>query len=136
MIDAYQSTVIAYSDESGILLHSEPSCVGEDWAVAIRATEGQPNGWSEHYEFEHAMEHLGYQAYSRFSIHEGESQLWDDLAWRIDFSITTNSFTDFGEDADVDYTTGAERIKDDDGKWHDISDIVGEHCGHCNERIT
>ena len=127
MIDAYQATVIAYSTEYGIV-HSEPSCVGDDWVLAISAAEGQPNGLSEHYEFEMALADLGYEPYSRYSIHEIESAGWADLQYQVDFPIENNTDSDFGEDADIDYTTGAERIKDDDGEWHDIGYLVGEFC--------
>ena len=122
MIDAYQMTVIAYQTEGGEMIHLE--------CAPIRGTS---EDWREN---DKVMEEHGFLPLSRYTIHEYARGLWEDLSWRADFPIELNTDTSWGEDADIDYTTGEERIKDDLGEWHDISDIVGEHCAHCNKRIT
>ena len=125
MIDAYQAAFVAYYTGDGELIH--------DTCAPIRGTS---EDWQENAA---VMEDHGYSGVSRYSIHEIESENWNDLEAGSDLALNENTGTDCGEwmsrvDADVDYQD--ERIRDDNGEWHDVSAFIAVTCAECSERIN
>ena len=119
MIDAYQATLVAYMTGDGETLHVD--------CAPIRGTS---KDWQEN---DRVMEEHGYSGMIRYSIHEWESQNWDELEYSVDFEMPSE-LIDFGPDQNVSYEDRT--ITDGAGVEHDVSAYVDVTCDKCDERIS
>ena len=118
MIDAYQATLIAYTTEEGETIH-----------VNCAPIRGTSKDWQENDE---VMEAHGYQGMIRYSVHEEESQNWENLEWSVNFELPSE-LIDFGPEKNVSWEDRI--ITDDTGAEHDVSAYVNVTCDTCGKRI-
>jgi hypothetical protein len=119
MIDAYQATLIAYQMEHDVgIIHIECAPIrgtNEDWRIN-----------------DAVMEDLGYVGLMRYSIHEWESQNWEDLPIWVDFDMP-GELIDWGPTQNVSWEDRT--ITDNEGIVHDVSEWVDVACDVCGRRI-
>ena len=106
MLDVVQTALIAYSTEDGEIIHVD--------GAPIRGTS---ESWREN---DRVMEEYGYNGRIRYSIHEMESENWEELTYNSDF--------EFADQDEYDY-------QNETVKGQDVSSLIGIFCDKCSKRI-